>query len=347
MESVSRQINLVTKLPYIDSILPFYGYAYESIRFLQQLCSESRNLWIRKQEAILRNLSKQTIHIGAQPINDNTINVLKKNDRYKMFKLDIQIDASDQGRLQTFCKMLKEMPDLEISRVSLKEGNNDLIATLTQKLNFDNEQDLFKIIEFSDISAPQQIEPYTFLSEILYPYNHDMSTFAKQAGSILIDKLEQDMNVDCVTNQIEIRSECVQKIRSFNLGTETFKNSVGTVIIDYFGSEKNPDVEKDIELVYEYFNNLNHVNLNYLSQLSLSEVVKLLKDYHINQVSFRGSSLKAGGEYSIHSKTGCVLLVDGIDTYFINFNNIKLESASSNYITNGDYLIFEYDHTGL
>ena len=87
--------------------------------------------------------------------------------------------------------------------------------------------------------------------------------------------------------------------------------------------------------------------MNYLSQLSLSEVVKLLKDYHISQVSFRGGSLKAGGEYSIHSKTGCALLVDGIDTYFINFNSIKLESDSSHYITQGDYLIFEYDCTGL
>ena len=74
-----------------------------------------------------------------------------------------------------FYKMVEDMPEFEISSIKLKNGNNDLINTLTAKPMFENKQDLFDILEFDSINLPQQSESYEYLSKIDNPEDFDMS----------------------------------------------------------------------------------------------------------------------------------------------------------------------------
>ena len=121
-------------------------------------------------------LQKQTISISNdQLIDEKTIATLKRGDRYKLFKLDIRVDVKDEIRLEIFYRMLDEMPEFEISWIKLKNGNNDLINTLTTKPMFKNKQDLFDILEFDSINLPQQSESYEYLSKINNPEDFDMS----------------------------------------------------------------------------------------------------------------------------------------------------------------------------
>ena len=74
-----------------------------------------------------------------------------------------------------FYRMLDEMPEFEISRIKVKQGNNDLINTLATKSMFKTKQDLFNILEFDKNICSEQSEPYEYLSRVYNPHKHDMS----------------------------------------------------------------------------------------------------------------------------------------------------------------------------
>ena len=141
-------------------------------------------------------LQKQTIHLGNQEIDDRTINVLKKNDRYKLFKLDIQISIEDQDRLRVFYRLIEEMPDFEVCRIDINKSSNDLINTLTKKLMFENKQDLYKILNVNVSNYIEQSEPLEYLSSLYIREEHDMTSFVKHIGSLKINKIEKDLNID-------------------------------------------------------------------------------------------------------------------------------------------------------
>ena len=81
------------------------------------------------------------------------------------------------------------------------------------------------------------------------------------------------MNIDCMANKIKIYSECIEKMKTFSLGTTKFFNSVQSVTIirkstyNQFNSEL--DFKNDINLVHEYFNNAQSLNLQSINSLSL------------------------------------------------------------------------------
>ena len=109
-------------------------------------------------------LQKQTIHLGDQKIDERTINALKKNDRYKLFKLDIQISIEDQARLRVFYRLIEEMPDFEVCRIDINKSSNDLINTLAKKLIVENKQELYKILEVDASNYIEQSKPLEYLS---------------------------------------------------------------------------------------------------------------------------------------------------------------------------------------
>ena len=138
----------MTRISYIYWILPFYDYAYESTKIIRWLWKETRDLWKANQEIILKMFKKQTIHIGERNIDENTIKVLKRGERYKWFKLDIWIKNTIQSRVKLIYKMLKEIPDFEVCQISIKQGNNGVIRTLKQLPMFKEEKDLFEVLDF-------------------------------------------------------------------------------------------------------------------------------------------------------------------------------------------------------
>ena len=147
---------------------------------------------------------KQTIHIVDQPIDTYTIKMLKKGERYKLFKLDIEIDAEDPDRLEVFYQMLDELPHLEICRISVKYCNNELLDTLVGRSMFETKQDLFKVLETSDKHVAGQSEPHEYLSTVYNPREHDMRRFVKQAKKIKIEDLKKYLFINCVADEVEI-----------------------------------------------------------------------------------------------------------------------------------------------
>ena len=102
------------------------------------------------------------------------------------------------------------MPDLDISMIHVWESNKEIINTLAQKPVFRTKQNLFKVLdsEFSDL--PDQSEPYEYLLKVRYPESHDMSCYVKQTECIEINKLDADMNIDCIADQIKIHPDIKQ-----------------------------------------------------------------------------------------------------------------------------------------
>ena len=66
--------------------------------------------------------------------------------------------------------------------------------------------------------------------------------------------------------------------KNSQLGTDRFYNSVKTVVIDYWDVKDKPNVDQDIDLVKEYFKNLDSVNLRNLKYLSIKEIVQMCID---------------------------------------------------------------------
>ena len=92
MEGLGKQSDLITRMSNIYWIIPFYDYAYDSVRVLRSLCQDTRYLWVNEQDVIIKMFQKQTIHIKKnQQIDKKTIATLKKANKYKLFKLDFEI----------------------------------------------------------------------------------------------------------------------------------------------------------------------------------------------------------------------------------------------------------------
>ena len=118
---------------------------------------------------------KQTISLENQKIDEKTIKVLKRGDRYKLFKFTFQIDGSRQDYNELIYRMLDEMPELEVSKISGFFKNDDVISILAEKPMFKTKKDLFKVIQLNSIFEPNNFQPFEYLSYISNPEWYDMS----------------------------------------------------------------------------------------------------------------------------------------------------------------------------
>ena len=151
MEAYNIHKDLLTKLTNIYLVMPFYNYAYDSVKLIRSLCHDSRDLYINNFDAITRMFEKQTIKIDRNKIDENTIKILKKFDRYKLFKLKITINAFNNSEVEMLFNMLDQMPELEL--VSLRvwyKNDKEFIDTLLQKSIYKTRQELYKVLEFDD-----------------------------------------------------------------------------------------------------------------------------------------------------------------------------------------------------
>ena len=93
------------------------------------------------------------------------------------------------------------------------------------------------------------------------------------------------MNIECMTDQVEIMSGCVQNIEIYKLGSQDFFDSVSTLSINYL-KEKKYVPEEDLDIVHNYFRNLKSVNLKNIYNFSLAKIIKIVRTCKINNVSF-------------------------------------------------------------
>ena len=175
MEALGVQSDIITKMSNNSWILPFYDYAYESIKMLRSLCQDTRNLYIDQQEAFIKILKKQTIDLRCQKVDKNTIKVLKRGDRYKLFKFIIELDNDYPYKCEVIYNILEDMPEIEIHKIYVKNGTNGMIDILTEKPMFDTKQELYKVLEFQHKVEDTYTETYEYISELSYPDLYDMS----------------------------------------------------------------------------------------------------------------------------------------------------------------------------
>ena len=132
MESLSRGRDIITKMSNNYRILQYYDYAYESIQVLRSLCRDTRNLWLNEPDATARFLEKQIIDFKSHPIDENTIKLLKRGNRYKLFKIVISLNTKKKDRLKIIYQILEAMPKIEIYKIIAYDINNGIINALLQ-----------------------------------------------------------------------------------------------------------------------------------------------------------------------------------------------------------------------
>ena len=164
MESLGKQSDLMTRMSYIYCILPYYDYAYDSVKIIRSLCTKTRYLWTNQQDAIIRMFTKQTMELDRAEIDDKVIRMLKKVDRYKLFKFGMKINSNDEGSDWNLRKILNEMPDSQFSSIYVFRSTNKFLNTVSQILIDMNRQDLFKVIQATFYMINQESESLIYSS---------------------------------------------------------------------------------------------------------------------------------------------------------------------------------------
>ena len=133
------------------------------------------------------------------------------------------------------------------------------------------------------------------------------------------------MVIDCMVDEVKFKSEWIQKIKTYKLGTQDFFNSVSTISIDYDEDQEKKFFE-DLNITHSYFNNLKYVNLSNIKYVSLSYIVQILNNYNMNHIQFFDSnkSRRYNSKNKIKSEEGCLVLYDSENTLFIHFKNFVL-----------------------
>ena len=204
---------------------------------------------------------------------------------------------------------------------------------------------MFKVLEFDDFGLLGDCELFEYMSVIYNPEYYDMSWFIKQAGCIFIGSLDEDLNIDCITNEIKIYSKCISKIDNWNLGTKKFFDSIKTLTIDYWFLESEINVDEDINLLQKYFKNLKCINLEHIKTLSLGEISKIITKHKIDNINSKGSK-NDEYDFSIISETGCILFYDCEDKYCLSFTKIEIQADSEYCVYQGEFVILFYDYVG-
>ena len=108
-------IPILKNLPLISIVMPYYDYAYPSVWVLRNLCKQSRELWMGNQDAVARMLHKQSLTIYGKAVNEFTIDILKKGQKYKLYKFIFMYFSEYKFIIQ----VLDELPGLDIAEICL------------------------------------------------------------------------------------------------------------------------------------------------------------------------------------------------------------------------------------
>ena len=111
--------------------------------------------------------------------------------------------------------------------------------------------------------------------------------------------------------------------------------------------KEKPNIDQDIDIVKEYFKNLDSVNLRNVKYLSIREVVPIYIDNKQDKIMSTKRSYKGKSEFTLLSNSGYIMMYDLNDEYLIKFTDLSLRSRSEDCITQNEYVIFEYDSVNL
>ena len=224
-------IGILTNLPLISKTMPYYDYAYECVKVLNSLWVKSNRLWNDNQDAISRMLIKQTATIVYEIIDDKTIAVLKKGNKYKLFKFIFKHKPSARVTFDYhwFGKLLEEFPKLEIVRLTLPKNYEGIIDKLVMRTQFETKQDLLEILDYHP-------DKFTLRSQktapiVTLPNDANKIGRCENVDTLFIDEINQNYELDFETNTVYIDSEWIKNITSYSLGTDKFFDSVKEAFI--------------------------------------------------------------------------------------------------------------------
>ena len=101
-----------------------------------------------------------------------------------------------------------------------------------------------------------------------------------------ISKLDKDMNIDCLTDEIIISSDCILKMLDFKLGTQAFFDSVHTITVEVDTKSSMVDVQNGLDLINKYFIHLKNLKIkDQYYALPLMEAITIMKSNKINHIS--------------------------------------------------------------
>ena len=223
MESLN--VSILDSLPLISLIMPYYDYAYDSVRVIRGLHSHSRQLWIENKSIIAGMLQKQTITVHNSKMNEKTIQEFLRGDKFMFFKF-IFIMASQVEKAELVCSMLEQMNTLEIDSIKVFGRKKEIIDTLANWSYFSSKQDFFKCLKFSlhdSQRKKEEIYEYASRAEV---GEFDMTKFCKHADCLRVMRLNEDLNIDWTARKIVISWRLLNKIQDHILGTQKFYDSI-------------------------------------------------------------------------------------------------------------------------
>ena len=281
----SNNIDLLQKMVYIYLIIPYYDYAYESVKMIKELSRESRHICNENYAAITKALVKQRIDLCTQTIDQNSINVLKRNNKYMLFKFYFYIKDESDPYIKLILLMLDEMPDLEVEKCIMLSGSNSMIQTLADKPMFKTKHDLFKILDFRYSQALTHPEPYEYIS-FVNANERPMDKFCKYADCVQIDYLYEDLYIDWKVNTVIINGIDLFDFKEKH-GSQEFFDSVTWLKIKYKEFIPIQLSEFKFDWIFEYFYNLQKIDLSISDSLTnnFENIFKTLSDKKVKQIS--------------------------------------------------------------
>ena len=152
------------------------------------------------------------------------------------------------------------------------------------------------------------------------------------------------MNIECITEKVDISSKCIQNMNTYKLGTQNFLDSVTTIEINYRKQKKN--VFEDLNTAHEYFKNLKYVSVINITKAPVSYIVQILSQCNIDHISFSDTKdlpFSYRKPYQVNSEEGFLILNDTENTLTINFKNFSFSNWFKSYIIQDEYIVFAYE----
>ena len=90
---------------------------------------------------------------------------MKRGEKYKFFKFRFTIKGHTNSRAKLILKALDEMPNIEVEKMIIKSGDNELLDILASKPSFKTKKNLFKVLEYR-VDYYDKPEPLEYVSYI-------------------------------------------------------------------------------------------------------------------------------------------------------------------------------------
>jgi len=354
---METKIDLLEKFALITSIMPYYGYAYDSVKLLKSLSKKTRKIYEDNSKGVINSLIKQLL-VPYGNFSDITYNVLARGEKYKVFKIDFNIQLKTNPNYEVLLRILEEMPELEFNRihfdldeiiVDLNEEVVKMVNQLTDAIRHHiGDEDEFRKrykISCSDSKLPSTVN-LSYISTICGNLDSVNPNFE---GTTLMElvSVKEESNYDFPVEQLGIRGSAIEKLAEYRLGTNKYLDSVKLVTLKYFEKSVKEKFDNDAKIIEAKFTNLDRLQVNnyYHSSKPLEDALAVLKHDKVKGIDFSGHGSKV--YFSIKFPKGVVLLASNLEQKIIECSDVTIQVNTENVESFDDFIVFKEDSINL